>query len=143
MRDTCVGSRAEICYQRATSFRGIVGIEQLDTFVARAGEELSVLGPAHSLDDVLVGLSVPYFFSTGQIPDLYHTVSTSTCESLQGPRVLGHCVDSINMTSSKLSYERSGEHALDFGGIEGSSILPRSFEWMKSRVEISGLVGYT
>ena len=42
------------------------------------------------------------------------------------------------MTTSQLSKERVGEHALELGGIEGAGVLSGALEGVGGRVEVAG-----
>ena len=122
---------------------GVVGVEHFDGFVTGAGEELAVFRPAHSFDNVLMRLDVPYFFSARQIPDFDYAVATATCKSLQGLWVLGYCVNAVDVAPSKLGHEWGREHALELDGIECSSVFPCSLKWVEGRIKVSRLAGDT
>lgn len=99
--------------------------------------------PAHAFDYALVRLSVPGFFSARKIPDFDDAVAAATGKALEGARVFGHGVDTVDMTVTQLGNERGGEHAVELGGIEGSGILSCSFEGVERWVEVAGLAGNT
>lgn len=86
-------------------------------------------------------LCLPHFISTGQVPDLEHSVTTATCKSVQSLRISCNLVNSVYMTSSELSNEGRRKHSLEFHGIQSSSIFSCLLEWMQGRIEISRLAG--
>ena len=139
-RESCL---AKVGRDWRRSRRSVIWIEEFDRLIAGARQELLILRPAHSFDDAVVGLGVPDFTSTDQVPHLYHSITTSAGKSLQRPGILCHCVDAIDVAISQLSYEGLREHALELRGIESSCIFSCSFEGMDGGIEIAGLSRYT
>lgn len=125
---------AEICSKRGSFGGGVIWIKQFDRLIGSARKQLPVRRPAYPLDDILVRRVVPNLALCCKIPDLDHTITTPTSKSFQRTRVLGHCVNTVDMTFAHLAQEWRSEKTLHLYSIESSCVLARTLEGMLGRV---------
>ena len=85
------------CYREALRV-GVVGIEELDGFVAGTGKKFLVVRPGHPFDDAFVGLDIPDLLTASKVPDFHNAVAAAACKPLEGLRIFGHGVNTIDVT---------------------------------------------
>ena len=123
------------CFRRRPRLLG-VWLEHLNLAIRPASYQPSVSCPAHTLDEVLVRLGLPFLLSAGKVPDFYDTVTAATGKMFEGIRVLCEGVYTVDVAGLETAKEGLREHALDFCRIESSGVLSRAFERMVVGVQI-------
>jgi hypothetical protein len=125
---------AEVGCERGGFGGRVIWIKQFDRFIGSARKQFPIRRPANPLNDILMRRVVPNLALCCKVPDFDHAITTPTSKSFQRARVLGHCVNTVDMAFAHLAQEGRSEKTLHLYGIESSCILTRTFERMLGRV---------
>lgn len=139
MRHASKSAGAQITRHRGRLRCRIVWIPKFDGFVTGARQQFPFRCPANTLHHILMSLGIPNLFSSRQVPDLHHTITTATGKALKRAGILGHTVDTIHMAVAHLTEEWCSKHTLHLDRIQGTSIFSSPLKRMLSRVEIPRL----
>lgn len=81
--------------------------------------------------------------SSCDVPIFNDTITGCGCHFIDGREVLGKCIDTVSVTITQCTDKGLSKDSFELCGVQCSSILSSSLEWMEFRIQVSWEGGFS